>query len=417
MPSGPETVIIEEVPHSTRGASSSHRWLKCTGSILLAERLARQGAKINRAGPAAAEGTTAHTVSATALEEGTEAWEFAGMEFSVGGWTFVVDEEMQNSVQMYLDLVRDLLIKYKNDNPVIYIEKPLASILHEDAWGTPDVTILVPGKKIIVIDFKHGRGVSVEPDSSQNRYYGYLACENYLNSFDDVPEVELWIAQPRIPHPKGECRSFTTTPAELEKWWNETLIPGIEATYDPNATLLVGEHCRFCPARDACPALKKEVFDFNLEIEPDYMTDDEVGEILEKKSAIMKYFERAEQEAFKRAMQGKYIPGQKLVRKKTNRIFREEMTVPDPEDAEKKIVLKLEEEAKKKFGDEAYTDPTLRSPPQIEKLDGGKSFVSKWAYKPDAGLTLAPLSDKRDPVKRPMEEFMDSMDGDSDAPY
>lgn len=410
-------VLIPEVPHSTRGASSAHRWLKCAGSIQLAERITREGGKINRAGPAAAEGTTAHTVSSTALEEGTEAWEFAGMEFTVGDWSFIVDEEMQASVQTYIDLVRSILIEYKDDKPVLYIEKPLSSILHEDAWGTPDAIILIPGKKLIVIDFKHGRGVSVEPTSSQNRYYGYLACENYLDSFDDVPMVELWIAQPRIPHPQGVCRKFEITPKELEEWWNDVLIPGIEATYDPNAQLVVGEHCRFCPARDACPALKKEVFDFSLEIEPDHLTEEEIGEILEKKSAILKYFERAEQEAFKRAMQGKYIPGQKLVRKKTNRVFRDKLTVPDPSDPEKVIVLELEETAKQTFGDEAYTEPTLRTPPQIEKLDGGKSFVSRWAYKPDAGLTLAPESDKRVAVKRPMEEFMDTMDGDPDAPY
>lgn len=416
-------VRIPESAHSSRGASGAYRYLACARSIKLTEQLAKEGKKVHKTSPAAAEGTVAHTVASTALEEGSEAWEFAGMEFKAGDWSFVVDEEMQSGVQTYLDLVRDLIKKYRDAGHEVraYIEKKLDSITHDDAWGSPDVIIHVVGLKLIIIDFKYGRGVPVSTDSPQIKYYGYLACENYLPTFNAVKEVEMWISQPRIPHSKGVNRADVMTPQALEEWWMTVLLPGIEETYNPEATLVVGEHCRFCPAKDFCPALKKEVFDFNLEIEPDYLTEDEIGKIMDKKSAISKYFERIEQEAFRRAMRGSPIPGYKLVRQKANRVFKDSIAEPNPEDSKNPKVIKLEDAVKTRFGDAAYTEPVLKTPPQIEKLSGGKSFVAQWAYSPVKGLTLAANSDTREAVKRTIEQYMDEIDeraeGDPDAPY
>jgi hypothetical protein len=412
-----DRVFIPEVPHSTRGASGAPRWLKCAGSIQLAEKLAREGHDVFRSGPAAAEGTAAHTVLSTALEDGSEGWEFGGMEFKVGDWDFIVDDEMASGVQVTIDLVNSILVEYADAKPRVYIEKRIGTVLNDDAWGTPDIIIIIPGVKIVVIDFKYGRGVSVEPTSAQLWYYGYLAVENYVTPEDNITDAELWIAQPRIPHPDGLCRKHTLTVAELEAWFNDELLPGLLATYEPHALLIVGEQCRFCPAKGHCPALKREAFEFNSDIEPSHLTAEEIGEALRKKSAIVQYFERVEREAYNRALHGEPIPGQKLVRKKANRVFKESLTEPNDADPAHPIVLTFDEVVVQVFGDEAFTEPSVKSPAQIEKLEGGKGFVSKWAYVPDMGLTLAPDSDKRVAVKRPMEAYMATMDADPDSPY
>jgi hypothetical protein len=184
---------------------------------------------------------------------------------------------------------------------------------------------------------------------------------------------------------------------------------------------MVGEHCRFCPAYNLCPALQKETYEFAIDIEPSHIPNDQIWALREKAAALAKYGDRLEEDAFRRRMRGEIVPGCKVVRKKANRVFKESIVEPNPDDPQNPVVLRFEDEAIRIFKDDAYQPKAFRTPPAIQKLDGGKAFVSKWAYKPDTGLTLAPDSDKRSEVKRPMEMYMDLIDQvsdeDSEAPY
>jgi hypothetical protein len=384
-----DRLFVEEGRHSTLGASSAYRWLACPGSIALAAKLALAGHLLNKTNPAAAEGTAAHTVLAACLEDGSDAHELKGTHMVVAGYEFVVDDEMVEGVQATLDFVREKTQEYKDwgCDVKVYVEKGLSSIFDPDAYGTSDIIIHVVGERMLVIDFKYGRGVTVEPTSEQNAYYGYLSVENYVGFGEDIKVVESWIAQPRIPHPQGIFRRHVTNVKELTDWWMNTVLPGMEATRKEGADLVIGDHCRFCPAKSHCPALKGEAFNFSADIDPSHLTNSELGELLEKAGVIRRYLEGLESEAFKRSMRGDQVPGYKLVRKKANRVWKEGA----------EYVLK------RLFGDDAYTDPKLKTPPQLEKIEGGKEIVSEWAYKPDSGLTLAPISDKRDAVRSLMD--------------
>lgn len=387
-------VVLEDAEHSKLGASGSSRWMNCAGSVQLIENIkaalnAKELIEFNRPGEPASEGTVAHAVAAAALEEDKDAWEFLGIEITADGITFVVDQEMADGVQVHLDLVRKLMEKYADQGARLYVEEGLSSFLDPDAWGTSDTIIFVPGVKLIVIDFKYGRYIIVEPDSSQNKEYGYMACEGFEDS--DIEDVELWITQPRGPHPKGRVRSYDTTRTELEDWFVDEAVPAMAATRDPNANLTTGPWCRFCPANgERCPALKGETLNLSIDLEPGYMTGEELGTLMQRGAAIKKYLEKLGEEAFKRVKLGETVAGYKLVRKQTNRIWKK--------DAEAAI--------EKKFGEAAFTDPVLLTPPNIEKLDGGKKLVARWAYKPkNKGLTIAPESDKREAVTVSGEEF------------
>jgi hypothetical protein len=68
-------------------------------------------------------------------------------------------------------------------------------------------------------------------------------------------------------------------------------------------------------------------------------------------------------------------------------------------------VVKFDDAVLDAFGMDAYTVPKVKSPAQIEKMEGGNEFASKWAYSPDKGLTLAPESDKRLEVRPNVERF------------
>lgn len=401
-------VFIDEVRHSNRGASSAHRWRKCQGSLNLIERLASEGKELRTSGEAAAEGTVAHTVFATAWEDGSDGVDFLGLQFSAGGWTFEVDQEMADGVQLMLDWIRSVKLEYPKAK--VHVEKGLQSFTDDDAYGTSDCTIIIPANKrkkfpglVMVGDFKYGAGLTVEPDSDQNKYYGYLSIENYLKDHKGM-DAELYIIQPRIPHPAGLVRCYETTCNDLVDWWFDELLPDMQATRDPNSMLVIGDHCRFCPAKRHCPALKQDTMEMVVDVDPSHMTMEEVNQIMVKKKAILAFLDEVAGEAFRRALEGEQVADHKIVKKMAQRTNKESIVEYD-EDGES-VVVKYEDAVLDTFGTSAYADPKMRSIAQLEKLEGGPDFVAAWAYMPDNGLTLAPNTDKRQPIQRPMDRFV-----------
>jgi hypothetical protein len=257
------------------------------------------------------------------MEDGSDAHELKGAKLSASGFDFVVDDEMVEGVQSTLDFVREKINRYKDEGHEVrvYIEKGLSCVLEDEAYGTADIIIHVANERLIVIDFKYGRGITVEPTSEQNKYYGYLAVENYLSPDETVKVVESWISQPRIPHSGGPNRRHVTNAEELIDWWMGTVLPGIEATRDPNALLVTGDHCRWCPANKlrACPALKGEALEMTTDIDQTYLTNDELSQLLLKTKTVVQYLKDLEGEAFKRAVSGSPVAGFKLVRKISKR--------------------------------------------------------------------------------------------------
>ena len=83
--------------HARLGASGAHRWMKCPGSIRMAEGLAE------RTSSYAQEGSAAHAVAEECLQKDKDADELIGKK--VEG--VLVTEEMANAVQRYLDYVRE----------------------------------------------------------------------------------------------------------------------------------------------------------------------------------------------------------------------------------------------------------------------------------------------------------------------
>ena len=87
---------------------------------------------------------------------------------------------------------------------------------------------------------------------------------------------------------------------------------------------------------------------------------------------------------FERLQAGQVVQGKKLAAARTNREWKPE----------------VENEAKKVFGDRAYTDPELKSPAEIEKLAKGKDFTARWAFKPEGKLTVVSTTDARPAISK-----------------
>lgn len=404
--SDPNRIYLPDVRHSPVGPSGSDRWMNCLGSNNLIKKL---GFKF--AGSAEAEeGTAAHAVLTRCLQMGEPAWMNAGKIVVIGKNEYVVDEEMVEGVQIAIDEVARLRAEYPNG--FLYIERELASMLDDEAYGAGDIIYEVPGVAIFILDFKYGKGVVVEPYKPQTKMYGYYAYEmrsEQMRGANDPVKIICGIIQPRIPHPAGPIRYKSYDAPEVEEWFATVVLDKMAGTRDPNALLKVGEWCQFCDVKKAnkCPALFEAIKGVDVNIEPKTLSAEELGDMIALMEVIVTVQERLEQEAFARACTGESIKNRKLVHKKSNRIFKDHIveTIEEEGKPPVEIIIKLDDAINLNFGMDAYSTPSLKSPAQIEKLPSGADFVARWAYKPDTGLTLAPMSDPRTPAAPLMNRF------------
>jgi len=371
--------------HSPLGASGAERWMNCPGSVTL---LSQLGEDISDEPDYRREGVAMHEAAAHALEQfpGLDAWELVGMTFN----ETVMTPELCDPLQIYLDYCRSLAGHQ-------FVEYPVSSPVHPDFYGTLDFGCL--GETLEVVDLKGGQGVMVEiEDNPQVKYYAFGLIDgierNGRRGFDDSCVVGLAIVQPRGFHSDGPVRRWETTVGAIKAWVHEILVPAMHATeYDQ--TLDVGEWCRFCPAKLVCPMLTS-LFQAaalaNAKHLPD-TSDEALGRSFTLAAGVKHYVKALETEAYNRAMRGKTIPGGKLVHKKANRVWKDGAV----------------EQAKQRFGDDAWNPPEIKTPAQLEKLPAAKEWVKEFAFTPTSGLTfvLETATGQAVQVTAPADRFAD----------
>jgi hypothetical protein len=389
--------------HSPLGASGAERWMKCAGSVALIakfrEILDALGIPEEDDPDYRREGTAMHEAGEHCLRLGLDTWEIVGQTFN----DTVIDTPMADAIQVYLDRCRadmDVAVKY-------WIEFPISSPVHPKFYGSLDFGALLakanrirmdemgldPAERLKVRDLKGGEGIVVDPeDNPQLKYYAFGIIDGIERSSaitlrDDLI-VDLEIVQPRAFHVEGPIRTWSTTVGEIKAWVHGVLVPAMNNT-ELDHDLDAGPHCRFCPAKLVCPLLTslfraacvanpKEVVNYGNE---------SLARSWAQAKAVKFYLKALEDETFRRLNMGnnKGFDGVvKLVPKKANRVWNTD----------------AKDEAKKKFGGEAFTKPEMKSPAELEKLSpAAKSFVGEYAHHPDTGLTVAAWDDPKPAVK------------------
>ena len=373
--------------HARCSASSAERFMECPGSLLLSELLPAQ-----EESEFAAEGTAAHALAERCLKEGVEAWMKVGEDLGNG---YVATPEMARHVQVYLDAVMfevvegvTLLVEHNVDDADIpgfggTADAVLHCLTDPDADGNCGF--------VHIIDLKYGAGLPVEVwDNAQLRYYAYgvLRSLGFVIGDNRKAHVGMTIVQPRAEHSDGPVRTVWEYSTDLMRWGEERLLPAIRTAQADSAEYKTGEHCRWCPAKLICPNLTKEFDD--MAADPKHLenfSNEKLAEQYEKIAAVKMYLRALEAEAFNRAMKGDAIPGTKLIYGRSTRLWKEG----------------AESVACAMFGEDAYTDPSLKSPAQIEKLPNGKDFAGEWSYKQEGNPSLVP-SDKRGTPFDPAQE-------------
>lgn len=376
--------------HSELGASGAERWMHCPGSVALI-----RGFELPESDEPdyRKDGTAAHALAAHCLAEGCDSWEGVGLSF--GGEGVIVDPPMAEAVQAYLDECRNVA----TPGAKVYIEHRIsAPEIHAKYFGTLDygvvltTPLVIEGDEIdaVVLDYKHGEGLVVEVEGNpQPVYYAY----GLIRLHPEIKRLRIGIVQPRITwHPDGTVRWATMTAAEVVAFVLEKIKPAMEATEVDN-DLLPGEWCRFCPAKLVCPAMKS-LFGAAAQANPSEvieLSDALLGQSWNKIKAVKFYAAALEDEVYRRNNMGKTVPGTKLVNKKANRVWKG--------DAAQALAV---------LGPEIFTEPELKSPPDIEKMGAkAKALVKEYAFTPNTGLTVASVGDKRPavPVHTATETF------------
>lgn len=360
-------IKLEAETHAKLSPSGAHRWINCPGSIRLC-------ADIEETTSAAAEeGTFAHHIAATALEQNVDAMEFLGQTDGV----HTVDVDMADYLQQYLDVVRGFNGKLLVETRVFADDK--------DVNGTADA-IVSNRKSLHVVDLKYGAGVYVEVEENPQLMIYALGALNATHHMFET--VTMHIVQPRCSEPTH--RSFEMPVGDLLFWQEFVLMPAVRATAKKNAELAAGEHCRFCDAKPICPALRqvatrrtREVFAAKTPPDPKLLTPEQIGEILETAPLVEMWLKSVREHAFAKLTSGTAVPGFKLVHRKSNREWEDEEMA---ECAGVPVVRKL------------------MSPSQAEKRIG-KKIVAELIAPQKQCTAMVRSDDKRDalPLSSPFE--------------
>lgn len=379
------------IGHSSIGPSGAERWMNCPGSVALSATLLPSKPSIH-----AVEGTVAHGLLELYMKGELNAialLEKVGDVVTEQGFDIEVTEEMVNAIFAFHDeveadrktLTRPAKVTGTAEGRVC------AKSVDKELWGTADYILYQPGNKLFVYDFKYGKGKVVEADENkQMALYALGVFDSLGLEGGSFNSIELVIIQPRAPHIEGGVRRWETNIKWLQDFRNQARN-AVKATRLPNAPIVAGTWCQWCPAKAQCPEkyalVQREaavVFGAptvtplpNVRLMP-----------VEKLSAALKYedlinswFEAVRSLIKEKLEAGEEVPGWKLVDKKTNRQWVDEAEVIA------KFAPLLGES-------KLYDKPKLLSPAKLEKIVG-KDEVAPLTFKPVAGKSVAPDNDPR----------------------
>lgn len=400
--------------HAKLSPSAAHRWIECPGSIAACEGIP------NKSSSFADEGTAAHQLCERCLDARCDADAYLGDAIPVNGVEYLVDDEMAEAVQIYLDFVRELY-----EGAEVEVEAKLdLSHIPGMAFGTGDFCAYEPlregwkvewgfaepikyegGGVLTIVDFKYGKGVPVEvKDNPQLLTYAIGVARRYHNR--GIKKVRCAVIQPRCPHKDGPVRVHEYDAVDLLDF-EADLTAAALATAEPDAPRRAGEWCKFCPAAPGCAAfagaaleVAQDVFtspDDGVEravlAEVHMMDADQLANALRRVYVLKAWLKRMEEYAHAEAMAGRLPTGFKLVPKRATRHWKDEAEIDV-------FLLSL--------GVDPYEQKTI-SPAQADKLlKKRKGLIEPYVDRISNGTNLVPLEDSREPARPEVEHVFEA---------
>ena len=303
--------------HALLSASSSHRWLHCTGAPRL------EATFPDTTSEYAKEGTLAHELCELKLKKYTTT-------MAKGTYTRAYNKikknelwapEMDETTDVYLEYIKSIMLSYKVA-PVVVIEKRVDfSQYVPEGFGTADCIILA-GDTLHIIDYKHGKGVVVDADHNpQMMLYALGAIHDYslLYKFNTI---KMTIVQPRV----NNISEFEMPSDELRKWGEEVVAPKAKEAYEMEShTFEAGAWCGFCRAKAQCRT-RCEHFDAMYVFtnqDPRLISLEDLGAYLEHGKDIESWYKDIKEYALSESLAGAEVPGWKAVEGRGSRAFQD----------------------------------------------------------------------------------------------
>lgn len=390
----------------------------------------------------AEHGTAAHEICSLCLSRGVDAeaylhatvrllngkvhdliWPDTPKDNVVGLAEYIVDQNMVDHVQTFLDVVADLM---KIEGAALFVEQRISFghiIGVENQFGTSDATIVVPGE-IIVVDFKYGMGVEVSATENEQLMLYALGAAAKYDLIYEYKRARMVIVQPRIEH----LSEWDCSMDDLMAFGREAKKKAAEAQKvlnDPHNVLLLEKttapgikQCKFCKAKATCPALAaftsnaiaddfvdlddapqmERKFENAINILPKAYTS-RLSNAMKAAPLVEMWIKAVREAVWQNLMAGQPVKGFKLVRgKQGNRKW------ADPKAAEVSLLKYIS-------GEQTFKPREIVSPTEAEKAFKKAKKAADWitvqaqnVTRTPAGLSVAEESDDR-PAETPQAEI------------
>lgn len=429
--------------HSIFAPSASAMWSACGGSLLA--NLFEE----DDAGYEAAEGTVAHGIAENWLRTdvrpshlvGTiHIHEERGLRFEIP-----ITNSMLDYIQEYVDWCRfepgfmmtEIRVWFTDLMPPANAdeleENPDAEVVPFAPQGGTADNIIIRDRVLIVTDLKYGTGVQVFAEGNpQALLYAYGAYRAFMDEYE-FDRVIIRIAQPRLDH-FDVWEVTVDSLLDFAEFIRERAAIAWSLTATRRASL---KGCRWCKAAHNCAAMAYvmecsvgadldlidvefggyEMSQLRDALEEEYkirrakfgnLSVEQMAKILPYRKVVENWFARLDLALEREAINGKSVPGHKLVEARANR--------KHTNDAEAKDLYEF-----LGLTEKDYMKSELRSPAQMEEVirdkiglsrAGAPIVIESVVWKPEGKPTLVPLTDKRPPLDRKYSGAFDDEDDD-----
>lgn len=313
-----------------------------------------------------------------------------GQEWGVGSEApngiLITDEMIEGGAQMVRD-IHTLIAAQGQVKWALEASVKMPQVHPTLNWGRSDFIAVDTVKRTVhVWDYKFGHGYVDAFENWQLVDY-VVGAVNYINVQPNASwSVDMRIYQPRSFHEDGPVKRWSLLWPQFLPYIDRLKEAALEAA-EPDAPMRTGSHCDYCPARHACPALRKvgvASVERSLRGLPSELSPENAGLALRTLRAARERLEALETglEAQVQAeiLKGDTSTGWELVQG----YGREKWTQPVSEVVAMGAM----------FGKSLSKPAEVITPAQARKLGIDDAVISAYSEKPKGQMKLRPLDDK-----------------------